>query len=322
LKNHIFRYYVHIMHIVLIGGGSWVSNLLKTFQKDTNIQLSAIISTSDSGGSTGVLRQSYEVPALGDIRKNLSALAGEKALWTEHRFQHGFLDEHPVGNIWLLWLIEKYGFPDGLTRAHEMLCVHTNRIIPATEEIHDILVTLKNGERILGEDHIIGQTHLSHQIETIELTPRVHASGKATEALNQADVILIGPGTFYTSLIPCLLPIGMFDVLQNSLAKKIFIANAANFPVGHCERYDVDTYLAEFERLVGYIEFDAILVHDRQGVSDDQSVWSGSDDTRKIIDNFLVSTIELPKQGKFDSIPRNTLKHDAEKVLKTIKALL
>lgn len=313
---------MHIMHIVLIGGGSWVSNLLKTFQKDTTIQLSAIISTSDSGGSTGVLRQSYEVPALGDIRKNLSALAGEKALWTEYRFQHGFLDEHPVGNIWLLWLVEKYGFQDGLDRAHEMIGIHTNRIIPATEEIHDILVTLKNSERILGEDHIIEKTHLSHQIETIELTPRVHASGKAIEALNQADVILIGPGTFYTSLIPCLLPIGMLDALQNSRAKKIFIANAANFPVGHCEWYDVDTYLAEFERLVGHIDFDAILVHDKQGVSDDQGVWCGRDDDRKIIDNLLLQTHEVAKQWKFDSILRNTLKHDAEKVLQIIKTLL
>ncbi len=76
--------------------------MLTVFRKDPNVRLTAIISTSDSGGSTGVLRQSYEVPALGDMRKNLSALAGENALWTEHRFEHGFLDGHPVGNVWLL----------------------------------------------------------------------------------------------------------------------------------------------------------------------------------------------------------------------------
>ncbi len=238
------------MRIVLIGGGSGISNLLKTFQKDTHIQLSAIISTSDSGGSTGVLRQSYDVPALGDIRKNLSALAGEKSLWTEHRFQHGFLDEHPVGNIWLLGLVEQYGFSEGLSHAHTMLGIYKNQIIPATEETHDILVTLKNGERILGEDHIIAQTHLSYQIETIELTPRVHASESALQALAQADMIVIGPGTFYTSLIPCLLPIGMIEALQTSPAKKVFIANAANFPIGHCDGYDVDMYLSELERLV------------------------------------------------------------------------
>ena len=91
----------------------------------------------------------YEVPALGDIRKNLSSLAGKASIWTEYRFQHGFLDGHPVGNIWLLGLIEQYGVGEGLARAHEMLGIHVHRILPATEEIHDILVTLKNGERIL-----------------------------------------------------------------------------------------------------------------------------------------------------------------------------
>jgi uncharacterized cofD-like protein len=310
------------MRIVLIWGGSWVSNLLKTFQKDTNIQLSAIISTSDSGGSTGVLRQSYEVPALGDIRKNLSALAGEDALWTEHRFQHWFLDEHPVWNIWLLWLVEKYGFSDGLSRAHEMLGVQTNRIIPATEEIHDILVTLKNGERILWEDHIIAQTNISHNIETLELTPKVQASKMAIEALKQADMILIGPGTFYTSVIPCLLPNGILEALQNSQAKKVFVANVANFPVGHCEGYDVDTYLSEFERLLGVVHIDTILVHDMSWILSQESVGIGREDTRKIVDNFLLPATERATQGKFDSILRNTLKHDAEKVLEKIKALL
>jgi 2-phospho-L-lactate transferase/gluconeogenesis factor (CofD/UPF0052 family) len=74
-----------------------------------------------------------------------------------------------------------------------MLEVHENRIIPATEEIHDILVTLKNGERIFGEDHIIAETHLTNNIETIELTPRVRASESAIQALKQADMVLIGP---------------------------------------------------------------------------------------------------------------------------------
>ncbi len=128
--------------------------------------------------------------------------------------------------------------------------------------MHDILVTLKNGERILGEDAIIAQKNLSHNIHTLELTPKVPASQEALQALEQADVIVIGPGTFYTSLIPCLLPTGMFSTLQKSRAKKVFVANVANFPAGHCEEYTVDTYLSEFSRLVGDIAFDAILVHD------------------------------------------------------------
>lgn len=143
-----------------------------------------------------------------------------------------------------------------------MLGVQENRIIPATEDIHDILVTLKNGERILGENHIIAQTTISNNIDTLELTPKAQASKMALETLEQADMILIGPGTFYTSVIPCLLPTGMLEALRNSAAKKVFVANVANFPVGHCEGYDVDMYLSEFERLLGAIHIDAVLVHD------------------------------------------------------------
>lgn len=310
------------MRIVLIGGWSWISNLLKTFQNDPTLQLSAIISTSDSGGSTGVLRQTYNVPALGDIRKNLSALSGESTLWTEYRFVHGFLDEHPVGNIWLLWLVEQYGFCEGLARAHEILNIKNNYIIPATADVHDILVTLKDGERILWENHIIAHTHLSNQIESIELTPNVHAYHPALDALKKADVIIVGPGTFYTSLIPCLLPTGMLEWLTNSPAKKILIANAVNFPLGHCDGYDVDMYLREFSRLLGDISFDHILVHNTLWIMVEQIVKTGGENTRKIIDNFLAITNETSRQGKYDAIPRNTLKHNAEKVLKTIKDIL
>ena len=309
------------MHIVLIGGGSGVANLIKTFQKDPDVQLTAIISTSDSGGSTGVLRQMYAVPALGDIRKNLSSLAGKASIWTEYRFEHGFLDGHPVGNIWLLGLIEQYWVGEGLARAHEMLGIHTHRILPATEEIHDILVTLKNGERMLWEDHIISQTHLSNQIAALELTPRTHAYWPAQQAILDADCILLGPGTFYTSLIACLLPEGMLDTLRRSKAKKIFIANASNFPPGHCDGYDVDTYLSEMDRFLGAINIDKILVHDGTWVDENQRVAVGKNSPQKIVDNFL-SDIPSTKKSKFCSIPRNTLRHNAEKVLQTIKSII
>jgi len=113
----------------------------------------------------------------------------------------------------------------------------------------------------------------------------------------------------------------MIDAFQRSRAKKIYIANTANFPVGHCDGYDVDRYLSELARLVSDIAFDHILVHDTQEVSPDQCVAIGMSDTHKIIDNFLLPTIHTLQQGKYDTIPRNTLRHDAVKVLKTIKSL-
>jgi hypothetical protein len=92
--------------------------------------------------------------------------------------------------------------------------------------------------------------------------------------------------------------------------------------MGHCDGYDIDMYLSELRRLLWDITLDHILVHDTQGVAVHQSIAIGCPDTRKIIDNYLLTTTEIAKQGKFDSIQRNTLKHDAKKVLSTIKNLL
>lgn len=113
----------------------------------------------------------------------------------------------------------------------------------------------------------------------------------------------------------------MLDALKKSKAKKIFIANASNFPPGHCDGYDVDMYLSEMERFLGHIDIDSILIHDGTGVDEKQRVAVGKNNAQKIIDNFLSNTPST-KKGKYDSISRNTLRHDAEKVLQTLKGLL
>ncbi len=89
-------------HIVLIGGGSGISNLIRAFIHVPDWSISAIVATSDSGGSTGVIRDSYKIPAIGDIIKNLAALSGERAAWMTYRHKDGFLAGHTTGNLWLL----------------------------------------------------------------------------------------------------------------------------------------------------------------------------------------------------------------------------
>jgi len=112
----------------------------------------------------------------------------------------------------------------------------------------------------------------------------------------------------------------MLEALRQSKAKKIFIANASNFPPGHCDGYDVDMYLSEMERFLGHVDIDRILVHDGTGIDEKLRVAAGKNNPKKIIDNFL-SDIPSIKKSKFCSIPRNTLRHNAEKVLQTIKSI-
>lgn len=156
----------------------------------------------------------------------------------------------------MLGLIREHGFSLGIQKAHEILGQNKNTIIPATEEPHDLIVKTKDEEQIQGEGNIIQNTQLSHNVSSIFQSPTVHASKIAIQAIKTADCIVIGPGTLYTSIIACLLPNGIRDSVHTSKAKKLFIANAANFPPGHCENYALSDYLGEIEKITGIGHFD------------------------------------------------------------------
>lgn len=303
-------------HIVLIGGWSGISHLIRAFTRVPDWSIHAIVATSDSGGSTGVIRDSYNIPAIGDIVKNLAALGWEQASWMTYRHQDGFLAGHTTGNLWLLGLIEQYGLSDGIKKAHNLLWYTQHEIIPATEDVHDIEVKTKT-ETIRGEWPIIQCRTLSNNVDDIYLQPKVSAAPRALQALRQADMIIIGPGTLYTSIIASLLPEGMSEKIRNSKAKKIFIANAANFPPGHCDKYTLSTYLAEIHRFGKIWDFTAILAHDGSDVPQKDQIVI--DTTEGVTCMNCLDTPESSLGGKYDSIKRNTLRHDGQKVAEWIK---
>ena len=301
-----------------MGGGSGISHLIPAFAREPDWDISAIIATSDSGGSTWVIRNSYSLPAIGDIVKNLAALGGKEASWMTYRHQDGFLSGHTTGNLWLLGLIQSYGFFEGIKKAHTLLwCKH--KIIPATPVAHDIHIVTNDGTTILWEGPIIQCRKLTGKVMSIELTPKVEASEEAVEALRNADIIILGPWTLYTSLIACLLPLGMKEAFNTSPAQKFFITNAANFPPGHCDWYSLDTYIEEISRLTKIEKFDALLSHDGTGISGNDIIAVSPRASITIMN--VLSTQTQGEGGKFDSIERNTLCHDWEKVAQWIKKI-
>jgi uncharacterized cofD-like protein len=144
----------------------------------------------------------------------------------------------------------------------------------------------------------------------------VCASKEAIQTLKKADIIIMGPATFYTSLVASLLPSGIPEALRTSKAKKIFIANAANFPQGHCDGYTLETYLWEIRRLFD-IQFTAILAHDGSHIPKKERVSVTPATHITIMD--VLDTPKSEGRSKFDTIERNTLRHDGEKVVKWIK---
>lgn len=219
------------MKIVGIGGGTGLPVLLKGLTEINDerspIDVTAIVTVSDSGGSTGALRRAFNMPAMGDIRKCLVSLAGDDSVLTslyQHRFENpeNFAG-HSVGNLILTALYQMSGnFTAAVSQAAELLGL-TGKVLPATEVPVTLCAMHENGTIAQGEANV---PKPGMRISRVWLEPEdpLPAPG-VLEALESAEVIVIGPGSLYTSIIPNLLVGRIASALQNSPAIKIYISN-------------------------------------------------------------------------------------------------
>jgi uncharacterized cofD-like protein len=219
------------MRIVGLGGGTGLPVLLKGLTEISSerdpLDLTAIVTVSDSGGSTGVLRRAFNMPAMGDIRKCLVSLAGDNSILTSlyrHRFENpeNFAG-HSVGNLILSALYQMSGnFTAAVQQAGEILQLNA-RVLPATEVPVTLCALYENGMTARGESDL---PKPGLRISRVWLEPEdpVPAPG-VIDALQTADAIVIGPGSLYTSIIPNLLVGRVADAVQSSRAIKIYICN-------------------------------------------------------------------------------------------------
>jgi uncharacterized cofD-like protein len=213
--------------IVCIGGGTGVSVVLSGLKKYP-VDLTAIVSMFDSAGSSGKLRDDLRILPPGDVRQCLLILAGNKEIaeLCNFRFEKGFLKGHSFGNL-LIAAAENYSgsFAKAIEKVSRILEIK-GKVIPVTLEHSDIKVLLKNGQELANEDAIVNCFNLSEiGIKKIFLEPEVSANKQAIKAIKQADLIIIGPGKFYTSLLPNFLVKGIKEAIIKSRAKKMFICN-------------------------------------------------------------------------------------------------
>jgi uncharacterized cofD-like protein len=224
------------MRIVGIGGGTGLPVLLKGLREiseaHTPLDVSAIVSVSDSGGSTGILRQAFNMPAMGDIRNCLVSLAPKESVLTslcQHRFDtpENFAG-HSVGNLILSALYQMSGnFAAAVRLASELLGLN-GRVLPATETPVTLRALYEDGTTAEGESNI---PNPGMRISRMWLEPQdPPAAAGVLQALETADAIVIGPGSLYTSIIPNLLVAGVADALKSSPAIKIYICNLMTQP--------------------------------------------------------------------------------------------
>lgn len=246
--------------IVAIGGGTGLSTLLRGMKK-ASANITAIVTVADDGGSSGRLRREIGVLPPGDIRNCIAALADEEKLLTElfqYRFKAGDgLVGHSFGNLFLTVLSEITGdFEQAIAASSKVLAVQ-GQVLPATLSDVKLWAELSDGRRIEGESNI---TKAGGKIVHIGCIPdNPPAVPKAVSAIADADYIIVGPGSLYTSVIPNLLVPDIADSIAARQVPCIYVCNIMTQP-GETDDYTVADHIRAIDRVCGRRLFDAVLV--------------------------------------------------------------
>jgi uncharacterized cofD-like protein len=246
--------------IVVIGGGTGLSNLLRGM-KQYSSNITAIVTVADDGGSSGRLRREMGVLPPGDIRNCLAALADEEKLLTElfqYRFEAGSgLAGHSFGNLFLTVMNEITGDLEQAIAASSKVLAVRGQVLPSTSMDVQLWAELSDGRRIVGESKI---TEARGRIVHIGcLPPNPPALPKAIKAIEEADYIVMGPGSLYTSIIPNLLVPDLVKAIAAQRVPRIYVCNIMTEP-GETDGFSVSDHIRAIDSACGCYLFDAVLV--------------------------------------------------------------
>jgi uncharacterized cofD-like protein len=306
---HAFRLKGRGPRIVAIGGGTGLSSLLRGLKTYTS-NLSVIVTVADDGGSSGRLRDEYRILPPGDFRQCLIALADAEPLMKQlfdHRFKEGSLNGHSFGNLFIMAMADVTGnFEHALRESGKVLAVK-GTIVPST--LQDVtLVASINGHTVEGESKIPQQ---NAPITQVFLKPDgAQVNPEAAQAILNAELVVIGPGSLYTSILPNLLVEGMVEAIKASPALKVLICNLAS-QKGETEGYCVDDYLRVIREHVGSNIFDFVLVNSNHSHlptgGQSQVIFTSEDATKHPEVRFIpadVVNVRLPSHHDPDKLAR------------------
>jgi uncharacterized cofD-like protein len=322
LVNAVYRYRRREQgpRIVAIGGGHGLSVLLRGLKRYTS-NLTAIVTVADDGGSSGRLRRTLGVLPPGDFRNCIAALADDEALTTQ-LFQYRFgggdgLDGHSFGNLFITAMAEVTGsFERAILESERVLAIR-GRVVPSTLQDVTLMADLRSEpvgvSRVTGESSI---TEAAGAIERVYLEPDdASAYPEAVRALLEADMIVAGPGSLYTSVLPNLLVPDVERATRHSRALKVYVSNVAT-QCGETDAYTAGDHMASLEAHVGSDLFSVMLVNDNIDVDFDAppGVEMVSLDTPSNI-KYRVVTADLIDESR-------PWRHDSDKLARTLLHLL
>lgn len=289
--------------VVVIGGGTGNFAVLQGL-KNYPVDISAIVSMADDGGSTGILRDELGVLPPGDVRQCLVALSNSSRLMRSlinYRFEHGGLGGHSFGNL-LLSALEKVtgSFEKAVEEAGRILAIK-GKVIPVTTHQVRLKMILNSRKVLEGEKEIYLSQEIDQGYKSIYLEPYSKANPHAIQEIVNADLVVLGPGGWHTSLIPNLLVEGVIEALKESRAKKTFVCNLMNRK-GQTTGFKVSDYLKDLIHYIGKDILDYILVNNQQPPKELIEVYA---DEGTLVENdinedrvILASLFGRPKKEK------------------------
>lgn len=298
--------------IVTIGGGTGQSRLL-SYLKKYPLDITAVVSMIDNGGSTGEIRKQYKVLPCGDIRRCLVALAEQEPVIQnimDYRFKDGFLENHNFGNLLMLALEKELGSFEKMIEYFHRLFKIKGQVLPVTLQATDLVAELENGLKVYGETNIdIPQHNPNLKIKKVFLLKKVKANPKVLAAIKRADLIVYTIGDLFTSIVPNLLISGITEAIQKSKAKKVYTCNRTT-KKGETHGFNAQNFVDTLKQYLGKNSLDYILVDSNKGKSTKQY---------ELVDSRSIKGVKVLRKDL--SVPLDRAHVDSKKLAKELFVL-
>lgn len=320
--------------VVTVGGGTGSFTVLSGIKNIPHISITALVSMADDGGSTGTLRDELGVLPPGDVRQCLVALSEHSDIVRKlmnYRFHEGSLTGYNFGNIFLAALEKVSGdFVHGVQIASEILKVK-GRVVPVTSNKADLIVVLNNNRFLTGENELNHASIQDTGIKSIFYKQEVALNDHARRAIIDADYIILGPGNYYCSLVPCLIVDGFKEALHESKGRIVVPINLTN-KHGHTMHWKVSDYVKDIEGYLGR-SVDVVLINNESPSGEQVEAYKLEEgDGVLVLDDYkeknamrapLLSHAVIQKtEGDVIHSLRSFIRHDSAKIAKAIQDLI
>lgn len=319
--------------VVVMGGGTGIFPVVSAVKK-LGFDVTTIVATSDSGGSTGRIRDEFGFPPVGDLRQSLAALADDAAAaeirsLLLYRFEKGSgLKGHNLGNLILTALQDITGSTTAALAEAARIFRIDGRVIPVTEAVVQLKIKYADGTEVVGEHILDEPTETPKSIAAVSLTPDCKLNPTAREAIARANYCIIGPGDLYASLLAVLVTPGLAAAMQDSNAPVLYICNLMT-RFSQTANMTAQNHLAKIESAIGK-KVDTILIHKGEipqavlqtyaALHEYPVVDDLSDDSRVVRADLLRHTTVT--QADVDIVQRSLLRHSTKKLQTIISKIL